>query len=306
MSILTIRFIRLIVFEFIIWLFFMSDFPFVPDPLDHAETPFCAYRDILPVLSLVEKSIESNPIIYDPFYCNGAVVNHFQNLGFFNVINKCEDFWGRVNSKTEFPNHDILITNPPFSGDHIPRLLNLLVCHEKPFCLLLPRWVLSKKYWFDLPVSFRHKIIFCGPTNSPYIFSAPSNLTKGIRSSLNITNDTIPVKTGYFDCIWFCNVPGLRDIVEIVERNTGSKLTEPLQKSISEKGCEIESNSCSTKDLDTQNVAILEKTCVFSEFVSNIPILVIRPKLTPAERRWRKKNRGQIEETPLKKRRKEC
>jgi hypothetical protein len=53
----------------------------------------------------------------DPFYCEGAVVKHLNSLGFQSVIHKNEDFWNHVQRKS-VPDYDVLVTNPPFSGEH--------------------------------------------------------------------------------------------------------------------------------------------------------------------------------------------
>ena len=36
------------------------------------------------------------------------------------------------------PEHDVLLTNPPYSGDHVERLARFAVANGKPFLLLLP------------------------------------------------------------------------------------------------------------------------------------------------------------------------
>jgi len=47
----------------------------------------------------------------------GAVVRHLATLGFTNVIHENVDFWALVKTK-KVPSYDVLLTNPPFSGDH--------------------------------------------------------------------------------------------------------------------------------------------------------------------------------------------
>lgn len=53
--------------------------------------------------------------IYDPFYCEGAVIRHLSSLGFKNVYNRCEDFYA-VAAAGKTPEFDVVVTNPPFSG----------------------------------------------------------------------------------------------------------------------------------------------------------------------------------------------
>ena len=42
---------------------------------------------------------------------------------------------------------DVLVTNPPYSGEHKPRLLQYLANVGKPFALLLPVYTATKSYW---------------------------------------------------------------------------------------------------------------------------------------------------------------
>jgi hypothetical protein len=64
--------------------------PFETDYNDHFETSPRAYRDIEPILShfatLMGKQ-KSDVVIYDPYYCAGAVKAHFASLGFPRVEN---------------------------------------------------------------------------------------------------------------------------------------------------------------------------------------------------------------------------
>jgi len=44
-------------------------------------------------------------------------VRHLASLGFTNVIHQNVDFWALVKAN-QVPSFDVLLTNPPFSGDH--------------------------------------------------------------------------------------------------------------------------------------------------------------------------------------------
>ena len=59
--------------------------------------------------------------------------------------NKCEDFYARI-SAGDIPPHDVLVTNPPYSGDNVERLLAFCKSNDKPFALLMPNWVYMKPY----------------------------------------------------------------------------------------------------------------------------------------------------------------
>lgn len=63
---------------------------------DHCETAPEAYEHIAELLRLIAKKMGvacEELRIYDPYYCNGAVVRHLAALGFPNVYNENEDFY---------------------------------------------------------------------------------------------------------------------------------------------------------------------------------------------------------------------
>ena len=134
--------------------------PFTTDANDHCETSKTAYKHIVPFLNLVAKRLNKEPSelkIYDPYYCAGAVVNHLKELGFGKVHNQPDDFY-EVIKEGKVPPHDILITNPPYSGDHFDRLKKFLDSNQKPHLLLLPDHfqVDSKSYAFLRPKERYH------------------------------------------------------------------------------------------------------------------------------------------------------
>jgi hypothetical protein len=87
-------------------------------------------------------------------------------LGFPNVYNRKEDCYQVWASKDDddhhhrYPSFDILITNPPYSGDHIERLMRHLMTspnylggnnnNSRPWMLLMPQWVHKKDYYLRL------------------------------------------------------------------------------------------------------------------------------------------------------------
>lgn len=126
------------------------DFPFATDPDDHCESPREAYSDIKSLLLQLSGNRSAEFKIYDPYYCDGAVVRHLGELGFHNVHNKREDCYSTWTDGKKFPSFDILLTNPPYSGNHIERLLALVTSPRfgtKPWFLLLPNWVHKKDYY---------------------------------------------------------------------------------------------------------------------------------------------------------------
>lgn len=126
---------------------FLSRWSFPTDYLDHFETPTEAYADILPLLGAAGPLAALR--VYDPYYCAGAVVAALAALGCRNVINENRDFYADV-AADAVPPHDLLVTNPPYSGDHKQRLLDFLLSRAqqgRPFLLLMPAWVAGTDYW---------------------------------------------------------------------------------------------------------------------------------------------------------------
>jgi hypothetical protein len=126
-----------------------APYKFEVDYNDHFETPFAAYRDLQPFLSLVMKA--ATGVIFDPYYCQGRVREYLARLGFRNVFNENADFYATVRAR-RVPPHDVLVTNPPYSGDHKQRLLEYLLQQQpsrklRPFALLLPAYTATKSYW---------------------------------------------------------------------------------------------------------------------------------------------------------------
>ena len=125
---------------------------------DHYETPKDAYRHVKPLLKLAAKSkgMDAERLrIYDPYYCRGKVTSCLEDLGFPTVIHEKRDFYADIASSS-VPVHDVLLTNPPYSGEHKERLFRYLLDTQKgqaaplPFLLLLPAWSASKLAWRQL------------------------------------------------------------------------------------------------------------------------------------------------------------
>jgi len=83
--------------------------PFETEYGDHFETPLVAYRHLKPVLEAVARELGKtlgDLRIYDPFYCEGAMVQRMASLGFENVRNENVDFWQRV-EEGDVPEFDV-------------------------------------------------------------------------------------------------------------------------------------------------------------------------------------------------------
>jgi hypothetical protein len=149
----------------------------VTDPTDHCETSIRAYLDIkraLEEISYLLPGIDKPAMlkVWDPFFCTGRMKSNMISIGFPNVHNENEDFYTIMQSQ-HYPKHDILLTNPPYSQDHIPRLLQY--CNESiraPCFLLLPSYVVNKEYFsrFDAKDS---KHFFIIPKSGRYTYHNP-------------------------------------------------------------------------------------------------------------------------------------
>lgn len=117
-------------------------YAFVPDSKDHCETSPTAYMHLAPMLNLLALKLGKKPselAIYDPYFCAGSVVKHLAALGFANVYNTNEDFYAVAAAGT-VPAHDVVVTNPPYTGNHVERLLAFLANNSKPLCVLMPNY----------------------------------------------------------------------------------------------------------------------------------------------------------------------
>ena len=118
---------------------------------DHCETPKEAYEHIAPILEYLAERLGKTPAtlqIYDPYFCAGAVVRNLNECGFDNVYNRNEDFY-QVAKEGRFPPHDVIVTNPPYSADHIPKILSICAQSSKPWLILVPNYVYTKPYYED-------------------------------------------------------------------------------------------------------------------------------------------------------------
>jgi len=119
---------------------------------DHCETPGKAYDDVIPILNWYADRLgksKASLSIYDPYFCNGAVIRNFASRGFLNVYNRNEDFYA-VTSKNQQPDFDVIVTNPPYSDDHIEKCLRFCVESGKPYFLLLPNYVYTNGYFKNI------------------------------------------------------------------------------------------------------------------------------------------------------------
>ncbi|KAL3768183.1 hypothetical protein ACHAW5_007917 [Stephanodiscus triporus] len=178
-------------------------FPYPTNPDDHCETPLQSYKDILPLLNELCKSDVGGTHsmkIYDPYYCAGSVVNHLSSLGFGSVYNKKEDCYAIWKSKSE-PHYDVLLTNPPYSEDHLERLMNHVASpsFDKPWLLLMPQWVHKKDFYVNATSNNNAKP--CNPfyivPKKRYVYLPPAHFREKKDSDVH-------KKSSPFVSMWYC------------------------------------------------------------------------------------------------------
>jgi len=148
----------------------IGKYPYPTDYNDHFETPARAYDDIYPLLEYVltnkqkckhNRKCSNEATIYDPYYCAGRAGTLLDDLfqrhqskrissTSIRIQHEKRDFYKDIKQKT-VPNHDILVTNPPYSEDHKEKCLefavNQLKEHGRPFFLLMPNYIAMKEYF---------------------------------------------------------------------------------------------------------------------------------------------------------------
>ena len=178
---------------------FYKEFPYPVDPDDHCESPFNAYQDIQPILDklvqILGKKSKEKLKIYDPYYCNGSVIDHLSSLGYTNVYNKkkdCYKVWSGEDS-SKYPKYDVFITNPPYSSDHVEKLILHLTTDErtkmKPWCLLMPTFVHKKEYYKDKVASKKNNSTNLQPfylvPKKRYVYLPPKNFREKKSSDVH-------------------------------------------------------------------------------------------------------------------------
>ncbi|EPY32728.1 hypothetical protein STCU_02709 [Strigomonas culicis] len=129
--------------------------PFRANFNDHFETSIEALRDVLPVVrelqQLLRPSTPERFTLYDPYYCSGTVKELWAQLEVPNVVHENVDFYAAVEART-VPPHDMLVTNPPFSDDHIERFLRFVLLRNagRPWAMLAPDYVVTKPWYREL------------------------------------------------------------------------------------------------------------------------------------------------------------
>ena len=179
-------------------------FPYETNADDHCETPLQSYKDILPLLNEMRKSFggkKESMKIYDPYFCDGSVIKHLSSLGYSNVHNKKDDCYAVWESKSE-PEFDVFLTNPPYSEDHIEKLMKFVTSSDfgsKPWLLLMPQWVHKKDYYINATTKNGKRA--CNPfyivPKKRYVYLPPANFREKKDSDTH-------KKSSPFVSMWFC------------------------------------------------------------------------------------------------------
>lgn len=181
-------------------------YSFQVDDTDHCETPLKAYRDVGIVLQKIAESKgkdRSSLCIYDPYFCDGGVITKLASLGFSSVINRNRDFYQDIGNGAT-PDYDVLVTNPPYSGVHMEKLLAFCAQNQKkPFLLLLPHFVYTKDYFHRSlqSVSSPPNLFFLVP-ETRYSYVPPTWVeASGGSKALGRGKET----TAPFPSFWYCH-----------------------------------------------------------------------------------------------------
>jgi hypothetical protein len=197
-------------------------FSFVVDDTDHCETPASAYSDLLTLLDACCRIYGKNRRtlrIYDPYYCNGAVIHHLGKLGFMDVYNQCEDFYS-VQAADKTPQYDVLVTNPPYSGEHIEKILSFCTSSGKPWFCLLPHWVYTKSYYNR----HGHNVWYLVKHTVRYAYEPPKWVEAGNGST---AIDKGRQRTAPFPSFWYCWYPQIQreQVLEGIENSSTTTMS---------------------------------------------------------------------------------
>ena len=204
-------------------------FAFAVDDTDHCETPAVAYSDLLSLLDsccLILGKTRSTLRIYDPFYCNGAVIRHLGNAGFVDVYNRCEDFYA-VQAADKVPRYDVLVTNPPYSGGHIEKLLAFCASSGKPWFCLLPNWVYTKSFYTQQVGVQDSGVWYLVRHTIRYAYEPPSWVEACTGSTAIEKGRTT---TAPFPSFWYCWYPNHERAraLEAINRSVAKSVSTPF------------------------------------------------------------------------------
>ncbi len=183
-------------------------FPFPAAADDHCETDRAALEDAAALLRPLAKALGRAPAelrLYDPYYCAGASAEHLRELGFPKVHNVKEDFYAAAR-EGRCPEHDVLVTNPAYSGDHMARALDFAAAGAeagRPFLMLMPSYVARKDYFAAARARVPGGVCFVYPPKR-YAYWTPHGLRE--REKTQSHSSALGSRTSPFVSFWFCGL----------------------------------------------------------------------------------------------------
>ncbi|GMH72515.1 hypothetical protein TrST_g9850 [Triparma strigata] len=196
-------------------------FPYPVDSSDHCETPQIAYEHIKPLLDHLSSKSSTSLKIYDPYFCSGSVKSSLSSIGYphcHNVKEDCYSVW----SCSADPESDVIITNPPYSDDHVEKLFTWLtssVNKDKVWMCLLPQFFHKHEYYKRLTSSIHPFYIV---PKKRYIYLPPSGFREKKKSDTH-------KKSSPFVSMWY--VWGGRWNEELREVEVGEEVERAWSKS---------------------------------------------------------------------------
>jgi hypothetical protein len=210
--------------------------PFSGSEADDRETPLVAIEDLNPALLAAAgaKGISQLDLhIYDPYYCRGAMNDHFISLGYNaeRIHNDPVDCYN-AQKNNSVPEFHVLVSNPPFSGDHIQRCLHYAVASKKPWALLLPSNVMLRP-WFAKETQSQ-QIMFIAPHERYGFERHQSDLSSEALIATTATTESAKMSEKHipFVTMWFLGgidedcLHKLRDTWASSPRKTGATFAE--------------------------------------------------------------------------------
>lgn len=200
---------------------------------DHCETPPNAYADVTLILDELARRLGKDRrtlAIWDPYFCAGAVVRHLGKLGFVCVRNENVDAYASMaaDPAARFA-YDVLLTNPPYSGDHVERLCRFVAASGKPSLLLVPDYFARRAFYPATLGRVPGGVAYLVPS-SQYAYWTPEGLRGPKRNAKGHRNLALGVRTSPFASSWhLCLGPVLDTVVELLaDSKEGERLRERL------------------------------------------------------------------------------
>jgi len=100
------------------------------------------------------------------------------------------------------PEYDVVLTNPPYSEDHIDRIVAFCAQQTKPAFLLLPAHVISKPYYASY-LAAGNRPIYVVPKTGRFTYNSPQDASQGLHAK----------RIAPFASFWYIDLKNLRGAV---------------------------------------------------------------------------------------------